>query len=59
LTFCTRALQQFLNQNPNYEIEWQTNRERAMNQQKDHDDAKNKKSKKDEDKASKKRKKKG
>ncbi|KMZ01414.1 zinc finger matrin-type protein CG9776 isoform X2 [Drosophila simulans] len=50
--------QQYLNQNPNYEMEWQTNRERAMNQQKDHDDAKNKKTKKDEDKASKKRKKK-
>nr|XP_017015396.2 zinc finger matrin-type protein CG9776 isoform X2 [Drosophila takahashii] len=48
----------FLSQSPNYEIEWQANRERAMNQQKEHNDSKNKKTKKDEDKASKKRKKK-
>lgn len=48
----------FINQNPKYEIEWQSNRERAMNQQREQDDSKNKKNKKDEDKASKKRKKK-
>ncbi|XP_039492418.1 zinc finger matrin-type protein CG9776 isoform X2 [Drosophila santomea] len=50
--------QLFINQNPNYEMEWQANRERAMNQQKDHDDFKNKKAKEDEDKASKKKKRK-
>ncbi|EDV47764.1 uncharacterized protein Dere_GG11663 [Drosophila erecta] len=50
--------QLFINQNPNYEMEWQGNRERAMNQQKGHDDSKSKKTKKDEDKASKKRRKK-
>ncbi|XP_017119791.1 zinc finger matrin-type protein CG9776 isoform X1 [Drosophila elegans] len=50
--------EQFIAQNPNYETEWQANRERAMNQQKELDDSKNKKSKKDDDKASKKRKKK-
>ncbi|KPU79960.1 uncharacterized protein Dana_GF16816, isoform C [Drosophila ananassae] len=48
----------FIEQTPNYEIEWQTNRERAHQQQKDRDDSKSKKSKKDEDKTSKKRKKK-
>uniref|UniRef100_A0A6P4F0Z7 Zinc finger matrin-type protein CG9776 isoform X2 n=1 Tax=Drosophila rhopaloa TaxID=1041015 RepID=A0A6P4F0Z7_DRORH len=48
----------YINQNPNYEIEWQSNRERAMNQQKEQDDSKNKKTKKDDDKTSKKRKKK-
>ncbi|XP_016950651.1 zinc finger matrin-type protein CG9776 isoform X3 [Drosophila biarmipes] len=50
--------EQFINQNPKYELEWQANRERAMNQQREQDDSKTKKNTKDEDKASKKRKKK-
>nr|XP_043067680.1 zinc finger matrin-type protein CG9776 isoform X1 [Drosophila bipectinata] len=48
----------FIEQTPNYEIEWQTNRERSLQQQKERDDSKSKKGKKDEDKTSKKRKKK-